>query len=99
MAPRRRAATGRLALIWVLVAIAAVSAQARAGGSRFGVHTGEETYDSWNRHSVYVPMKDGTRIAVDYYLPTAHGAEAAGKLPVVLHYTRYGRAVEDDKGS
>jgi hypothetical protein len=65
--------------------------------SRFGEYSGysEATYDAWNRHSVYVPMADGVELAVDYYLPTLAGAEATEPLPLVLHYTRYLRAVED----
>ena len=43
-------------------------------------------------------MKDGIEVAIDYYLPTAAGVEATEKLPVVLHYTRYQRATEDETG-
>src|SRR5688572_3092264 len=67
--------------------------------SRFGDY-GPETppFDGRVRHSVYIPMKDGIQLAIDYYLPTAAGVEAEGKLPVVLHYTRYQRATEDEAG-
>ncbi|HVR30428.1 MAG TPA: CocE/NonD family hydrolase, partial [Thermoanaerobaculia bacterium] len=68
--------------------------------SRFGNYGDDSPapYDGRNRYSVYVPMKDGTRVAVDYYLPTANGAAAVDPLPVVLHYTRYIRAFEDEAG-
>jgi putative CocE/NonD family hydrolase len=42
-------------------------------------------------------MQDGTRIAVDYHLPTAAGIEAKEPLPVILHYTRYIRAIEEEE--
>lgn len=44
------------------------------------------------RRSVYVPMRDGVRLAVDYYLPSLATRVAKGRFPVVLEYTRYGRA-------
>ena len=69
--------------------------------SRFGDYGDDSpaSFDGRNRYSVYVPMKDGTRIAVDYYLPTADAVEASEPLPVVLHYTRYIRAFEDEEGA
>ncbi|MEQ1895142.1 MAG: CocE/NonD family hydrolase, partial [Planctomycetota bacterium] len=45
------------------------------------------------QHSVYVPVRDGTRIAVDVYLPDGHVAGA--RHPALLELTRYGRARED----
>jgi putative CocE/NonD family hydrolase len=68
--------------------------------SSFGMYEGysEARYDGSNRYSVYVPMPDGTRIAVDYFLPTLNGVEASEPLPVILHYTRYIRAFETDDG-
>jgi len=50
------------------------------------------------RRSVYVPMRDGTRLAVDYYLPTVDGQPAAGRFPTVVEYTRYGRARPTPEG-
>ena len=66
--------------------------------SSFGHYSGysEPVYDGWHRQSEYVPMADGVRLAVDTYLPTASGAEPQERVPVVLHYTRYGRATESD---
>ena len=60
----------------------------------FGAYTREATYDGANRYSVYVPMPDGVRVAVDYFIPTSEGVEATEPLPTILHYTRYIRAVE-----
>jgi putative CocE/NonD family hydrolase len=40
---------------------------------------------------VYVPMRDGVRIAVDLYLPP--GLSAGDRIPVVMRATRYWRAM------
>lgn len=44
------------------------------------------------RHSLYVPMADGVRLAVDAFLPK--GLAAGAKLPTILVSTRYWRAGE-----
>ena len=46
-------------------------------------------YATWETTSEYVPMRDGTKIAVDVYHPT-EGPE--GKIPAVLIMTPYHRA-------
>jgi len=88
------------AMLLTLLGCAPAPEPAAAKISRFGVYQGytEPTYDGSDRYSVYVPMPDGTRIAVDYYLPTRDGVEASEPLPLILHYTRYIRAVETDDG-
>lgn len=48
-------------------------------------------YDSYVRHSVYVPVRDGTRLAVDYLIPAKAGVEQADKFPIVLQFTPYNR--------
>jgi hypothetical protein len=66
----------------------------------FGDYSNQDTavWDGWNRTSQYVEAEDGTRLAVDVYLPTKDGVAADGKLPVVLHYTRYIRAIVSEDG-
>jgi putative CocE/NonD family hydrolase len=44
------------------------------------------------RRSVYVTMRDGVRLAIDYYVPARAGVAAKGRFPVLFEYTRYGRA-------
>jgi putative CocE/NonD family hydrolase len=46
---------------------------------------------SYKLQSFYVSVRDGTRIAVDVYLPSWWTAGDAG-LPTILHLTRYNRA-------
>jgi putative CocE/NonD family hydrolase len=41
---------------------------------------------------VMVPMRDGTRLATDIYLPAQGGAPLAGKFPSVLTRTPYGKS-------
>ncbi len=44
------------------------------------------------RHSLYVPMPDGTRLAADVFLP--QGLAAGTRLPTILVSTRYWRAAD-----
>ena len=95
-----------LALVATLLAAALACAPAGSDLSTaddstgFGAYAREATYDGANRYSVYVPMPDGVRVSVDYFIPTAGGAEASEPLPTILHYTRYTRAflIEDENG-
>lgn len=48
-------------------------------------------YDGYQRTSFYVPVRDGTRLAVDLFRPTLHGVLAKQKLPVVWMNTPYNR--------
>jgi predicted acyl esterase len=48
-------------------------------------------YDGYVRSSFYVPMRDGTKLAVDLFRPTRGGAVANEKLPVVWMHTPYNR--------
>lgn len=43
-------------------------------------------------HSLYVPMRDGVRIAVDVWLP--EDLDSTGRIPALMHATRYWRAME-----
>ena len=52
-------------------------------------------------HSVYVPMDDGTRIALDVYLPEAPAADTGGRadgVPALVELTRYWRSSESVSG-
>ncbi|NPV58692.1 MAG: CocE/NonD family hydrolase [Actinobacteria bacterium] len=81
-----------MALLLLLpVAVGCGKAAEQEKVSRPGEYRGysEPLYSSWETTSVYVPMRDGTRIAVDVYRPTG-GPEA--KVPAVLIMTPYHRA-------
>ncbi len=58
-----------------------------------GVYSGYtfSRYNGFYRHSLYVPVRDGTRLALDYYVPALDGREETAPLPVVWQFTPYGR--------
>jgi len=84
-----------------LLAGAIVLASIHAYAAGFGTYTNPKAaiHDGWNRTAQYVAAQDGTRLAIDVYIPTAAGKTTGAEIPVVLHYTRYIRAVEADDGS
>ncbi|MEM6416075.1 MAG: CocE/NonD family hydrolase [Pseudomonadota bacterium] len=69
--------------------------------SEFGRYEGysQPVYDEYIRSSVYVPMRDGVKIAVDIYRPAIDGVAVETPLPVLLRYSRYWRAKELSDGS
>ena len=48
-------------------------------------------YDGYKRTSFYVQARDGTKLAVDLFRPTLHGALAKRRLPVIWMNTPYNR--------
>ena len=105
----------RPGMLWIAVVFVAVSAVAvsaaiilRAKGrspepkSSFGEYKGylKAPYDGNERHSDYLTLSDGTRLAYDLILPTRDGLPAAEPLPVLLKYTIYLRTITifDDNG-
>ena len=49
-----------------------------------------ETFERFKKHSEYVPMMDGTEIAVDIFIPGQ--GEEKNQFPVIFAYTPYQRA-------
>lgn len=64
--------------------------------SLLGVYEGyaDEVADGYERESLYLPMRDGCRIAIDVLHPTRNGLMLDGKTPTVLHTTPYRRSFE-----
>lgn len=56
-------------------------------------------YDSWQRSSFHVPVRDGTRLAVDLYRPVRNGRAVDTRHPVVWMHTPYQRGVRQPDGS
>ena len=50
------------------------------------------------RQSLYVPVRDGTRLAVNIYRPAADGKPVAGRRPTIFVFTPYRARFRDDKG-
>ena len=51
----------------------------------------DAAYDGYVRSSFYVPMRDGTRLAMDVFRPTRGGVVSDERLPVVWMHTPYNR--------
>src|SRR5690349_20101573 len=83
----------RAAALVVLSAVVAGASAEQPKISRPGTYTGYTSarYDGHQLTSQYVPVRDGTRLAVDVFLPTRDGKVATGKLPVVWMHTPYNR--------
>lgn len=75
-----------------------VSSPVHANQGREELSVDSPSYDGWIRHSLYVPMRDGNRIAVDYYRPTLRGQPHTEPLPVVWEHTPYHRHKLDKDG-
>lgn len=50
------------------------------------------------RQSLYVPVRDGTRLAVNIYRPAAQGRPVAEPLPVIFVFTPYRARYHNDEG-
>ena len=72
------------------VILPVLAALALAGAARPATAAGRAGAVLPRLHSLYVPMTDGTRLAVDVWLPT--GTTDAARLPAVLETDRYWRA-------
>ncbi|MFM9899250.1 CocE/NonD family hydrolase [Sphingorhabdus sp.] len=72
-----------------------------ARASSFGCYRGYTApkYSEFVRSSFYVPVRDGTRLAVDVYRPAINGKAADVRLPTVFTYSRYWRAETRSDGS
>ncbi len=92
------ALAGLLNIAWLAPAI---TVEAKAKVSRFGEYSGysERRFDGFERQSLYVPMRDGVRLAVDLYHPTKDDKRASEKLPVVLVKHGYWRANQTADGT
>lgn len=51
----------------------------------------EKRFDGFVIHSAYMTLKNGIRLAYDVCIPTLDGVETKEPLPLILHYTPYGR--------
>jgi putative CocE/NonD family hydrolase len=90
-----------LAVVLSLLGAGPLQAAADAGRvSRPGVYQGysEPRFSEWLLKSQYVPVRDGTRLAVDIYRPAVAGRAVDEKLPVIWMHTPYRRAYINAEG-
>ncbi|MBO9669905.1 MAG: CocE/NonD family hydrolase [Sphingobium sp.] len=62
------------------------------------VSASAQPYPDFLRSSQYVPVRDGTRLAVNIYRPANGTAAAAKPLPVIFAFTPYRARYKDDQG-
>jgi uncharacterized protein len=64
-----------------------------ARASSFGVYSGFSPviYDGWELQSIYVPVRDGTRIAIDLIRPKQGSQVVEARLPVIWMHSPYNR--------
>ena len=82
-------------------ALAAPAPSAAPAVDGFGVYPPlkGEAYLRYQRQSLYVPVRDGVRLAVDVFRPMTPKAVEDKPLPVVFYYARYWRARQLPDGS
>ena len=82
----------------LVLAVSAAAPASEPKVSRPGQYSGYTSaqYDGHQLTSRYVAVRDGTRLAVDVFLPTQGGKLASGKLPVVWMHTPYNRRNTQD---
>ncbi len=66
--------------------------------SKHGEYRGfsEPLYKEWARSSLYIDVRDGTRLAADIFRPARDGQPAEQAFPVLLTVDRYRRSFEDN---
>lgn len=70
------------------------SAQEEAQVSKIGEYRGysQPIYDEWVHSSVYVTVRDATKLAVDIFRPAKNGKPVEEPFPVIWTHHRYHRA-------
>ncbi|WP_338736557.1 CocE/NonD family hydrolase [Asticcacaulis sp. DW145] len=77
-----------LVLFLIFVTATAIAANVRA----------QQTANDYVRQSLYVPVRDGTRIAVNIYLPASGGLAIRERRPVIFVFTPYRARFRNEKG-
>src|ERR671931_301380 len=81
---------------WLWLFVACVGSPLALAGAAAGqapaVGKSEARYDVAVEKDVRVPVRDGTRLALDLYLPARDGKPVPGKHPTLLARTPYNKA-------
>ncbi len=59
----------------------------------------KEIYPDWKRTAFYLPVRDGTRLAVTVYRPAENGKPVTKKLPVLFAFTPYHARTNEANGT
>jgi putative CocE/NonD family hydrolase len=81
-----KALTAALALACAAIPVAAQETSQVAGAS-FGHYDPKPQYDGIATTSLYLPMRDGVRLAVKIERPAQNGKPVAGRFPVIWQHT------------
>src|ERR1035438_8438080 len=76
--------------LWIAILVASAVS---AGQSPFTAPNHEPEFQEVQASSLYVPMRDGVRIAIDVLLP--RGLRAGQTLPAIFKISSFGRAAVD----
>lgn len=79
-------AVAAAALVLALTAVAAV-AQPAAPAAAFGAYRPAPQFGGSVTTSIYLPMRDGVRLALSITRPTVDGKAAEGRFPVIWQHT------------
>ena len=76
---------------WLLLTASAGTAQLSSNDALIATKASDTArlYKEVDRTSVYVPVRDGTRLAVHIYRPAVAGKAVQGRYPVVFAFTPY----------
>ncbi len=88
--PEALASPNRRALAKMFASLAAYFALPRL----VAADTSQTDYDASKQSDVMVAMRDGIRLATDIYFPARDGKPVAGRFPVLLERTPYGKTVD-----
>lgn len=80
-------------LLFLFVSVSFAQTGERVSAFREYKGYSKEVYSDWQRSSVYITMRDGTRLAADIFRPVANGKPTDEKLPVIWTHNRYHRAL------
>lgn len=79
--------------------VAALTALAVMAGGAWAWRPGAARYGVYEQRNVPVTMKDGTVLRANVYYPARNGHPAAGRFPVLLTQTPYGKDVAGSAGA
>lgn len=97
-AKRARASLLAAAVVSFAIGVQAADAQRVSTPGHYSGYASRQ-YEGWQRSSFYVPVRDGTRLAVDLYRPVKDGKAVEARYPVVWLHTPYLRGVRGPDGT
>ena len=90
----------RIVAVFLAAALAACATTAAERISEPGRYRGysEELYSEWVRSTIYVPVRDETRLALTIYRPAVNGVAVDTPYPVAMQITPYRARARNQNG-